>query len=99
MTEANGEQPAVLQEARLPIVADDVPAKAYPSTVDAVDALFGGFEAETQVAAGYPEGGVDSCQGDGGGPLLVPAGTEMRLVGDTSYGNGCAAPGYPGVYG
>jgi secreted trypsin-like serine protease len=52
------------------------------------------------VAAGFPEGGVDTCQGDSGGPLLVPAaGADFRLVGDTSYGRGCAEPGYPGVYG
>jgi secreted trypsin-like serine protease len=44
-------------------------------------------------------GGVDTCQGDSGGLLLVAAGSELRLVGDTSYGNGCAEPGFPGVYG
>ena len=74
-------------------------AEAYPYLIDGVDPLLGGFESETQVAAGFPNGGVDTCQGDSGGPLLVPAGTAMRLVGDTSYGNGCAEPGYPGVYG
>jgi secreted trypsin-like serine protease len=99
VTEADGEQPEVLQEARVPIVADEVAAEAYPYLIEGVDPLFGGFESGTQVAAGYPEGGVDSCQGDSGGPLLVSAGTEMRLVGDTSYGVGCAEPGYPGVYG
>ena len=99
VTESGGDQPDVLQEARVPIVADSVAAEAYPYLVDGVDPLFGGFESRTQVAAGFPQGGVDTCQGDSGGPLLVPAGTAMRLVGDTSYGAGCAEPGYPGVYG
>jgi secreted trypsin-like serine protease len=51
------------------------------------------------ICAGYPEGGTDTCQGDSGGPLLVylPDGTP-RLVGATSFGEGCAEPGYPGVY-
>jgi trypsin len=99
VTEADGDQPEVLQEAQVPIVADDVPAKAYPYLLDGVDPVLGGFESDTQVAAGYPEGGVDTCQGDSGGPLLVAAGSEMRLVGDTSYGQGCAEPDYPGIYG
>jgi secreted trypsin-like serine protease len=99
VTESGGDSPDVLQEARVPIVADSVAAEAYPYLVEGVDPVFGGFESRTQVAAGYPDGGVDTCQGDSGGPLLVPAGTAMRLVGDTSYGNGCAEPGYPGVYG
>jgi secreted trypsin-like serine protease len=99
VTQPSGDQPTVLQEAQVPIVADDVAAAAYPYLVDGVDPLFGGFESDTQVAAGYPQGGVDTCQGDSGGPLLVPAGTALRLVGDTSYGAGCAEPGYPGVYG
>ena len=99
VTESGGDQPDVLQEARVPITEDAVAAEAYPYLVEGVDPVFGGFESGTQVAAGFPEGGVDTCQGDSGGPLLVPAGTGMRLVGDTSYGNGCAEPGYPGVYG
>jgi secreted trypsin-like serine protease len=98
-TESGGEQPDVLQEAQVPIVADEDAAQAYPYLVEGVDPLFGGFESETQVGAGFPQGGVDTCQGDSGGPLLVPAGSEMRLVGDTSYGAGCAEPGFPGVYG
>jgi trypsin len=99
VTEADGEQPDVLQEARVPIVPDREAAAAYPYLVDGVDPVFGGFESETQVAAGFPRGGVDTCQGDSGGPLLVPGDTAMRLVGDTSYGAGCAEPGFPGVYG
>ena len=99
VTESGGDQPDVLQEAQVPIAADAVTAAAYPYLVDGVDPLFGGFESRTQLGAGFPEGGVDTCQGDSGGPLLVPAGAELRLVGDTSYGNGCAEPGYPGVYG
>ncbi len=99
VTESGGDQPEFLQEAQVPITADAVTAEAYPYLVDGVDPLFGGFESRTQVGAGFPQGGVDTCQGDSGGPLLVPAGAELRLVGDTSYGNGCAEPGYPGVYG
>jgi secreted trypsin-like serine protease len=99
VTEPDGEQPDVLQEARVPIVADSRAAAAYPYLIEGIDPLFGGFEGRTQVAAGYPKGGTDTCQGDSGGPLLVPAGSVRRLVGDTSYGAGCAEPGFPGVYG
>jgi trypsin len=100
VTAENGNPPAVLQEAQVPIVADSVAAAAYPYTIPGVDQVQGGFEAQTQVGAGFPQGGVDSCQGDSGGPLLVPAPRGgMRLVGDTSYGNGCAQPGFPGIYG
>jgi hypothetical protein len=55
---------------------------------------------ETQICAGVPEGGIDTCQGDSGGPLLVRSRnrSEWQLSGITSYGNGCARPGNPGVY-
>jgi len=100
VTEENGDPPRILQEAEVPIVEDSVAAQTYPYFVDGVDPVLGGFENETQIGAGYPQGGTDTCQGDSGGPLLVPAGTGgWRLVGDTSYGIGCAQPRTPGIYG
>ena len=89
VTESGGDSPKVLQEAQVPIVDDATSAAAYDS-----------FENKTQIGAGFPQGGVDTCQGDSGGPLMVPtSGGTFRLVGDTSYGEGCAEPGYPGIYG
>jgi secreted trypsin-like serine protease len=43
--------------------------------------------------------GHDTCQGDSGGPLFVPslAGGHLQ-VGITSWGAGCGARGFPGVY-
>jgi len=72
---------------------------------DAACAGYGpGFAAAVMVCAGvFPQGGADTCQGDSGGPLAVPvelgATRAFRLVGDTSFGLGCARPNFPGVYG
>lgn len=59
------------------------------------------FFPATMVCAGIsPAGGRDTCQGDSGGPLVVPAGDgSYRLIGDTSFGEGCALPEKYGVYG
>jgi secreted trypsin-like serine protease len=43
---------------------------------------------------------VDTCQGDSGGPMLGRGSSgALRIVGTTSFGEGCARPGKPGVYG
>jgi secreted trypsin-like serine protease len=87
-TEEGGDLPDNLQEARVPITTDAYGASAYSD-----------FDPTTMVCAGFPEGGVDTCQGDSGGPMFgkTSAG-ELRIVGTTSFGEGCARPGKPGVY-
>ncbi|KAL4909577.1 hypothetical protein BDW74DRAFT_146822 [Aspergillus multicolor] len=57
---------------------------------------YAGFNEITSsmVCAGEEEGGKDGCQGDSGGPFVA----DGVLIGITSWGNGCARAGYPGVY-
>ena len=88
-TEEGGDLPDRLQEARVPITTDPYCANAYSD-----------FDPVTMVCAGFPEGGVDTCQGDSGGPMFgTTSGGALRVVGTTSFGEGCAREGKPGVYG
>ena len=58
------------------------------------------FNWNGQICAGEVAGGKDTCQGDSGGPLYVLGTVNGKskyiLAGLTSYGTGCALPGYPG---
>ncbi|MFG3587766.1 S1 family peptidase [Streptomyces sp. NPDC047990] len=83
-TSENGASSDRLRTATVPIVSDAGCGSAYGS----------GYVASDMVCAGYPNGGTDTCQGDSGGPLLVGG----VLAGITSWGNGCAQAGKPGVY-
>jgi len=88
VTEEGGDLPDTLQEAQVPITTDAYCADAYDD-----------FDATTMVCAGFPEGGVDTCQGDSGGPMFGRDATgTLKVVGATSWGEGCARPGKPGVY-
>jgi secreted trypsin-like serine protease len=89
-TSADGQDmPDRMQFAQVPITTDDECAKDYDS---------GSFDARTMVCAGYPQGGTDTCTGDSGGPLLAAVRGGFRLAGATSFGEGCAQAGKPGVY-
>ena len=79
--------PNRMQEAQVPIGSDTEAKRAYGS--DYVKALM--------LAAG--EEGKDTCQGDSGGPIFVQKRTERVFqIGITSFGNGCGAENFPGVY-
>lgn len=50
------------------------------------------------ICAAVDSGGKGSCQGDSGGPLIINTNEGWQQVGVVSWGIGCAAAGYPGVY-
>ena len=95
ITAENGSAPPTMQQARVPRVSDADCAKAYGDTTPVVG---NAFDPKTALCAGFAKGGTDTCEGDSGGPLMIGFGTGNRLVGSTSYGNGCARPDNPGVY-
>jgi len=82
--------PKRMQEADPPLVSDNQCKTTYREE----------FRRALMVCAGdVVLGGEDTCQGDSGGPMFVnDSAGERRQIGITSWGFGCAAPGFPGVY-
>jgi hypothetical protein len=94
-TSSGGSKSDTLRQVELDVLADSVCGSSYGA----------GFHSDVMLCAGETAGGQDTCQGDSGGPLvaeLASSGTptqKFRLIGDTSFGFGCALAGFPGVYG
>jgi secreted trypsin-like serine protease len=59
---------------------------------------YNGIIVDSQLCAGFPEGGRDACAGDSGGPLMAVQDGEYRQIGIVSFGVGCARPNKFGVY-
>ena len=78
-----------LRQATVPLISDETCAEQYPQGPDRR-----AFDRPTEICAGVPQGGIDTCAGDSGGPLLV----RGKVVGITSWGRGCARPDAAGVY-
>lgn len=91
-TTDGGHASDVLLEVELPIVSQEEAnaTEAYDTDLSA-----------DMLPAGFIEGGKDSCEGDSGGPFVVPMENgEWGLAGIVSFGSplGCAAPNAHGIY-
>jgi secreted trypsin-like serine protease len=78
--------PNQMREAKVPIVSDAKGKRVYGSS----------YVSSVMLAAGRE--GKDTCQGDSGGPIFVPTQSGRYQIGMTSFGAGCGARGFPGVY-
>ena len=79
---------AVLNKVTVPLVGSEICAQAYGSMLQ-----------DGMTCAGYADGGMDSCSGDSGGPLMVPDNAGgMKLAGVVSWGRGCARANAYGIY-
>lgn len=80
--------PVRMQEAQVPIVSDATAKRAYGAD---------DYEPRLMLAAGREN--KDTCQGDSGGPIFVERSNgRISQIGITSFGNGCGAKNFPGVY-
>jgi len=91
----NGVGPQFLHNVTVPVISN---------TDCNAPASYNGGVTSAMLCAGYPEGEKDSCQGDSGGPLVKRVYQNNGKfidyhVGIVSWGQGCALPNKPGVYG
>ena len=88
-----GRFPSRMQETTVPLRSDAGCAEAYAGS-----AGLPGNDIKRAIMICAGKEGLDTCQGDSGGPLFVQRGTDYYEIGITSFGVGCGASGYPGVY-
>lgn len=88
---APSEFPRRMQEATPPLVSD-------ADCKDAYDNKGSGLRVFPALMVCAGETDKDTCQGDSGGPMFVDDAGVNRQIGITSYGLGCGATGFPGVY-
>jgi hypothetical protein len=67
--------PSSLQKVQLPVVSNEQAAAVW------------GTIPSTDIMAGYLNGNKDACNGDSGGPMVVPVVNEYKLAGIVSWGS------------
>jgi secreted trypsin-like serine protease len=88
LTTEGGSVSNVLRKATVPFVTDASCKVSYPTLVP-----------NEEICAGLAQGGIDTCNGDSGGPMFRKDAADAWIeVGIVSWGEGCARPNKPGVY-
>lgn len=94
--------PSTLHQVDLQLMTNDA---CKTTLADSFSALYdGSYSAEqmdisdAMLCAAVAGGGKSACQGDSGGPLMINSNVGWQQIGIVSWGYGCAADGFPGVY-
>ena len=88
--------PGALRASSVPLVSESLCQEQYAAIEQTIT--------PRMLCAGSSRPRADSCYGDSGGPLVVDRASPARppadyvLVGLVDFGNGCAQPGFAGVY-
>lgn len=88
--------PMSLRSVRIPLVSESLCEEQYAAIEQPIT--------PSMICAGGGKSHVDTCYGDSGGPLVVDRDNPAHppedyvLIGLVDFGNGCAQPGYAGVY-
>ncbi|KAJ9578622.1 hypothetical protein L9F63_005112 [Diploptera punctata] len=90
--DVTGKRADILQKVTLLVVDNDTCRNWYKSEGKKTKI------ADSQICAGYEQGGRDTCWADSGGPLMVGDENRITVVGVVSTGIGCARPKLPGLY-
>uniref|UniRef100_A0AAY4A9C2 Vitamin K-dependent protein C n=1 Tax=Denticeps clupeoides TaxID=299321 RepID=A0AAY4A9C2_9TELE len=88
--------PTKLRFVRVPLVKDDVCRKSIEKITNETSEDF--KFTENMFCAGFPEGGRDSCSGDGGGAFALENNNQFWAAGIVSWGVNCGEAGKYGVY-
>lgn len=82
------ERDETLNQAKVPVVEFQECKKSYEDDL----------KSDQVICAGFKAGGVDSCAGDSGGPLMLQKGDSWVVYGVTSSGDECGKEGKYGIY-
>lgn len=88
----SGSMSDVLNSVNVTIISDEECNTAYATSFNPNPVH------PSMMCAGSPDGGVDACTGDAGGPLFTNENGKFIQHGIVSWGRGCALAQYPGVY-
>lgn len=81
-------QANTLLEVEMQVISNSECSKRWP-----------GIGVNSLCAEGAPEGGTGTCFGDSGGPLVTGERGRFVIIGVLSFGEPCARPGSPDVFG
>ena len=94
-----GDFPEVLHQVDLQLMSNEQCASILANSIYGPegDPSLAGIT-EAMICATVAGGGKSSCQGDSGGPLVLNTNQGWQQVGVVSWGYGCAAEDFPGVF-